>query len=70
MPHFMIVLIPYKYQFIKPFLGNKRSIFEEYGAFKAEFNSIGFFTCKSWLSRLTSEMLWVNLSGLSDISSE
>ena len=40
-PHFMIVLIPYInlcintiYQFIKPFLDNKMSIFEEYGAFK------------------------------------
>ena len=32
MPHFMIVLIPY--QFIKPFLDNKMSLFEEYGAFK------------------------------------
>ena len=30
-PHFMIVLIPY--QFIKPFLDNKMSVFEEYGAF-------------------------------------
>ena len=34
MPHFMIVLIPQSiYQFIKPFLDNKMSIFEEYGAF-------------------------------------
>ena len=32
MPHFMSVLLPYK--FIKPFLDNKMSIFEEYGAFK------------------------------------
>ena len=29
MPHFMTVLI-----FFKPFLDNKTSIFEEYGAFK------------------------------------
>ena len=32
MPHFMIVLITY--QFIKPFLDNKMSLFEEYGAFE------------------------------------
>ena len=31
--HFMIILIT-TYQFIKPFLDNKMSIFEEYGAFK------------------------------------
>ena len=30
-PHFMIVL---PYQFIKSFLDNKMSVFEEYGAFK------------------------------------
>ena len=30
----MIVLIPY--EFIKPFLDNKMSIFEEYGAFKKQ----------------------------------
>ena len=36
MPLFMIVLIPYTlYQFIKPFLDNEMSIFEEYGAFNA-----------------------------------
>ena len=35
MPHFMIVLIPY-INFIKTFLNKKMSIFEEYGAFKAE----------------------------------
>ena len=34
MPHFMIVLIPYVYQFIEPFLDNKISIFVEYWAFK------------------------------------
>ena len=33
MPHFMIVLIPF-IKFIKPFLDNKMSIFEKYGAFK------------------------------------
>ena len=33
MPHFMVALIPI-YQFIKPFLDNKMSTFEEYGAFK------------------------------------
>ena len=36
MPHFMIVLKLYinlLYQFIKPFLDNKMSIFEEYGTF-------------------------------------
>ena len=31
MPHFVII-----YQFIKSILDNKMSIFEEYGAFKAE----------------------------------
>ena len=36
MQHFMIVLIPY-IKFIKPFLDKKKSIFEEYGAFKAYF---------------------------------
>ena len=41
MPHFMIVLIPY--QFIKPFLDNKISIFEEYGAFKLKFYAYGKF---------------------------
>ena len=32
-PHFMIVLIPDTEQFIKSFLDNKMSIFEEYGTF-------------------------------------
>ena len=31
--HSMTVLIPYMYQFIKPFLDNKISSFEEYGDF-------------------------------------
>ena len=37
MPHFMNVLIPYTciLKFIKPFLDNKMSIFEEYGAFNS-----------------------------------
>ena len=33
MSHFMIVSIPY-INLLKPFLDNKMSIFEEYGAFK------------------------------------
>ena len=36
MPHFMVVFITI-YQFIKPFLDKKISIFEEYGAFKHHF---------------------------------
>ena len=31
---------------------------------KADFNSIGFLTCKSWLSRLTSKMQRVNWRSL------
>ena len=33
MPHFMIDCIGTIYQFVKPFLHKKMSIFEEYGAF-------------------------------------
>ena len=43
MSHFMIILSTI-YQFIKPFLGKKMSIFEEYGAFRKE--SLEY----SWLS--------------------
>ena len=34
MPHFMFVLRNNIYQFIKPFLANKLSVYEEYGTFK------------------------------------
>ena len=41
MPHFMIVLIPY-INLLKPFLENKMSIFEEYGAFKIRLSCFVF----------------------------
>ena len=37
---------------------------------KADFDSLGFFTWKSWLNRLNSKMQKVNLKGLNEIRSK
>ena len=48
--NFMVVLIPY--QFIKPFLGNKVSSFEEYGAVKPQLKQINSRSVKYYVLSL------------------
>ena len=60
---FMLIVLKYKYKLLWSMLRIQKNV-------KTDFNSIGFFTCKSWLNQLTSEMLRLSWKGLNDISSK
>ena len=57
MPHFMIVLIVFK-----PFLDDRMSIFEEYGAFNDNFGIIGNELLFLWIFAVCKHQLYTSLN--------